>query len=241
MKKLTIEEKAQRYDEAKFDAASEEWDRVYRKGLDAGVNKGRAEALREQKPALSEEDEEIVEALNNYVKNLDIFFSEIKIGNKDMLSKEFREKVQSWLKSLKDRVQPKQQWSEGDENVTDIILSQLRSDNFSGVLSKSLLKEAESWFKSLKNRVQPKQEWSEEDEQYIIDTLNLLSFGCSSHSVSEVKDFLKSLKYRYTWKPSNEQMLAISTAINVIGKGTLNGKSLMELHEQLKKLRENKL
>lgn len=32
----------------KFDAASEEWDRVYRKGLDAGVNKGRAEALREQ-------------------------------------------------------------------------------------------------------------------------------------------------------------------------------------------------
>lgn len=53
------------------------------------------------RPAWSEEDEEIVEALNEYVKNLDIFFSEIKIGDKDILSKEFREKVQSWLKSLK--------------------------------------------------------------------------------------------------------------------------------------------
>lgn len=50
--------------------------------------------------AWSEEDEEIVEALNDYVKNLDILFSEIKIGDRDISSKEFREKVQSWLKSL---------------------------------------------------------------------------------------------------------------------------------------------
>ena len=40
------------------------------------------------------------------------------------------------------------------------------------------------------------------------------------------------------WKPSDEQMLAINTAINVLGKGTINGKYLIELHEQLKKLRE---
>ena len=37
--------------------------------------------------------------------------------------------------------------------------------------------------------------------------------------------------------PSDEQMLAINTAINVLGKGTLNGKCLIELHEQLKKLK----
>jgi len=39
------------------------------------------------------------------------------------------------------------------------------------------------------------------------------------------------------WKPSDEQMIAINTAINVIGKGTLNGKQLIELEAQLKKLR----
>jgi hypothetical protein len=32
-------------------------------------------------------------------------------------------------------------------------------------------------------------------------------------------------------------MLAINTAINVLGKGTINGKYLIELHEQLKKLK----
>jgi hypothetical protein len=74
--------------------------------------------LVEQKPAeWSDEDEEIVEALNNYVKNLDILFSEIKIGNKDILSKEFREKVQSWLKSLKERVQFQPQWKPSVEQM----------------------------------------------------------------------------------------------------------------------------
>ena len=41
-----------------------------------------------------------------------------------------------------------------------------------------------------------------------------------------------------TWKPSEEQMLAINTAINVLGKGTINGKYLIELQKQLKKLKE---
>ena len=45
--KDTAEKLREKY---KFDAASEEWDRVYRKGLDAGVNKGKAIALKEQKP-----------------------------------------------------------------------------------------------------------------------------------------------------------------------------------------------
>ena len=35
------------------------------------------------------------------------------------------------------------------------------------------------------------------------------------------------------WIPSEKQMIAIDTAINVLGKGTLNGKQLIELQEQL--------
>jgi len=38
------------------------------------------------------------------------------------------------------------------------------------------------------------------------------------------------------WKPTEEQVLAINTAINVLGKGTLNGKQLIELYQDLKKL-----
>ncbi len=109
--------------------------------------------------AWSEEDEEIARALNDYVKNLDILFSKINIGGKDVLSKEFREKVQDWLKSIKDRVQPqpKQEWSEEDENRMNNLCHFLEEygNQYYGHLT---LQGTISWFKSLKDRVQPKVE-----------------------------------------------------------------------------------
>lgn len=100
----------------------------------------------------SEEDEEIVEALNEYVKNLDILFSEIKIGDKDIISKEFREKVQHWLKNFKDRVQPqpKQEWSDEDENLLKEFMKDIRLDMLSSYAEKYC-----NWLKNLKDRVQP--------------------------------------------------------------------------------------
>jgi len=85
------------------------------------------EAMYDKLVEWSEEDKEIVEALGDYVKNLDILFSEIKIGDKNILSKEFREKVQSWLKCLKERVQPqpKQKWNEEDERNASYICAAL--------------------------------------------------------------------------------------------------------------------
>ena len=95
---------------------------------------------------------------------------------------------------------------------------------------------------------QPKHKpaWSEEDENLFkcaIDAVReeskVRTDGCLDEEVGGmVTNWLKSLKDRYTWKPSDEQMLAINTAINVVGKGTINGKYLVELQEQLKKLRE---
>ena len=83
--------------------------------------------------------------------------------------------------------------------------------------------------------------WGEEDEEMI----RSIFLGIEAYSPSiiygngkeKVLNWIKSLKDRYTWKPSEEQILAIETAINVIGKGTLNGKQLVELQEQLKKLK----
>ncbi len=85
----------------KFDAASEEWDRVYRKGLDAGVNKGRAEALREQKPAWSEEDERIYQSI------MDDTVQENQLDDKQI----------NWLKFLKEKVQPQNAWKPSKEQI----------------------------------------------------------------------------------------------------------------------------
>ena len=87
--------------------------------------------------------------------------------------------------------------------------------------------------------------WSEEDEEHIKSLLERLEGMCkkdatfirTKFAISEDEDWLKSLRPHSQWKPSDEQMEAINTAINIIGKGTLNGKQLIELQEQLKKLK----
>jgi len=167
----------------------------------------------EQKPAWSEEDEEIVEALNDYVKNLDILFSEIKIGDKDILSKEFRKKIQHWLKSLKDRVQPqpKQEWSEEDEKLYNSALWHIK--NSCGNNGKNSGEfDVYNWFKSLKDRIQPKQEWSEEDTKalnrisaILVDASEVKNWWKEYRLIEREEmirliDFLKSLKERLLGK-----------------------------------------
>ncbi len=106
------------------------------------------------------------------------------------------------------------EWSEGDENVKDIILSQLRSDNFSGVLGKSLLKETESWLESLKYRVHLRQEWSEEDEKRINRISDFIwknRKGDTDEIYQQEQDvnWLKSIRPQKQWKPTKEQMDAL--------------------------------
>jgi hypothetical protein len=114
---------------------------------------------------------------------------------RELLFQKMKEAGYEWdakKKELK-KIEQKTAWSERDENVTDIILSQLRSDNFSGVLGKSLLKAAESWLNSLKGRMQPKSEWSEEDERLLDNCISLIEdIDCTK----EEQNWLKSLKNR---------------------------------------------
>ena len=61
-------------------------------------------------------------------------------------------------------------------------------------------------------------------------------------NIEEAINWLKFLRPQFLrpqsqWKPSDEQIMAIDTAINVVGKGTLSGKQLIELQEDLKKLK----
>lgn len=107
--------------------------------------------------------------------------------------------------------------------------------------------ETNNWLKSLKDRVQlqPKQEWSEEDErmcQYVVDDLKFVkelvndtNYAVSVGRVEEEINWLKSLKDRYTWKPSDEQMEALD---DVISSRDIKYDVLSELWKNLKKLME---
>ena len=96
----------------------------------------------------------------------------------------------------------------------------------------------------VKDRVQPqpKQEWSTCDEF----TIKILNTVCDEylkistykgtefrHEIIDSQKWLKSLKERYTWRPSDEQMDALETAISAH-----SNYELCRLLEQLKKLKE---
>lgn len=103
----------------------------------------------------------------------------------------------------------------------------------------TLAKDTINWLKSLKGRVQPqsKQEWSEEDEsnfQGIIDELKVNKHhapDCDLPTYDRFLSWFKSLKERYVWKPSDEQMKILSTYANV-------NDVLASLYQDLKKLKE---
>ena len=74
---------------------------------------------------------------------------------------------------------------------------------------------AEHWLKSLKERVQPqpKQEWSEEDENLFEEIKRCVGIQYPLGNPCIFK-FLKSLKDRYTLKPSDEQMKVLNEVLN---------------------------
>ena len=101
------------------------------------------------------------------------------------------------------------------------------------------------WLESLKDRVQPrpKQEWSEEDEKCIrlstdiIDSALRAGF-CVQLDRDRCVDWLKSLRPKNTWKPSEEQMKALHD-LNLTGNISYAGQGqvLIRLYNDLKKLK----
>ena len=87
--------------------------------------------------------------------------------------------------------------------------------------------------------------WSEEDE-YIIEEIEAIidAYVLEENNPKALIDWLKSLKDRYTWKPSNEQIYTLEHFVRSIGESGYaspydnNTKLLYSLLEQLKKLKE---
>jgi hypothetical protein len=178
----------------------------------------------EQKPA---------EWSNEDIRNIDVIDT-VLFYDKD-LPEDTCMILRNWLKSLGDRVQPKQVWSEEDErnwnNIWDVLDGRFELSDYG-------YKEAAKWFlencpKGLKSlRQQPKQEWSEEDEKMFSELSSSLLINISDQWVKYGK-WLKSLKSRITWKPTEAQLASLTIACD---RNDRIGFDLTQLLEELKKL-----
>ena len=90
---------------------------------------------------------------------------------------------------------------------------------------------------AVKRLYKQKPAWSEEDERMCKNLLFLMEQENSISSWEGCYDWLKSLKERYTWKPSDEQMKQLGW-VAVQNKDNMIGKELMSLYQDLKKLKE---
>ena len=82
-------------------------------------------------------------------------------------------------------------------------------------------------------------EWSKEDERDFDVIYGIIYNSCNAEDASRLIAWLKSLKNRYAFKPSKEQMKALNTCImqgeiSYVGQGP----ELQSLYNDLKKLTE---
>ena len=98
----------------------------------------------EQKHAWSEEDEKValsIEQVINCASLLNIVPEKV-------------DKIRTWLKSLKDRVRPNQEWSEKDEKMCQETIDWFEKKCFPYALEdENPAKKSISWLKSLKERL----------------------------------------------------------------------------------------
>lgn len=113
-----------------------------------------------QKPAeWSEKDIKIIEALINTVK-----ISRSSCEEEDEVSDRYDDEL-NWLKTLRDRVQPKQEWSEEDETTKNNIRHIIRQyDKISKRENQPcwFIGDCLLWMQNIKDRVQPRRKPSEE-------------------------------------------------------------------------------
>ena len=197
--------------------------------------------LVEQKPAeWGEEDENTIKVLMNIIRKSEIIDSIIYTDS-------LKEKLYDWLKSLKDRVQPKQEWSEKDETKMRAALAFIKSE-FPKKGDEEIMEDTIEWLKSL--RPQKPTGWSEEDEKMISRIRSAIEKYAFSQSAVDVNgdlcekiyidmdNWLKSIKERYTWKPSDEQIEALGVATDICSIPEKHYDELNKLYQDLKKLTE---
>ena len=140
-------------------------------------------------------------------------------------------------------------WSEEDKHWMQKVIDFINHPDLIKA-TPTLAKDTINWLKSLNDRVQPqsKQEWSEEDEsnvQMLIDVIKENKHHATDYehmTYYKLLSWFKSLKERYVWKPSDEQIDALEHFVRSIGESGFaspyddNTRLLYSLLEQLNKL-----
>ena len=170
----------------------------------------------------------------------DLLFSKMKEAGYEWDAEKKELRIIDWSKHIKyepngPSIIEKSSWSEEDEKRLQSCLNVLQPRGIMGVTETINTK----WLKSLKERIQPKQEWSEDDGNRIN---RLIAYFEDKESFTAEDDvvyanWLKSLKDRYTWKPSDEQMEALESAAENCAYSEYQD-CLRELIGQLKELKE---
>lgn len=142
-----------------------------------------------------------------------------------------------WTKEMIDEkfeklVEQKQDWSEEEK---DKVVRYLH-DMDGGMLWSKATEITSDILDIL--RPTPKQEWSEEDELMRTAILNTLDRMVDYGTIGMQKDWLKSLRAKPKWKPSEAQMEALKDAKFYYGTSWVTKKqvALESLYEDLKKL-----
>jgi len=147
-----------------------------------------------------------------------------------------KEMFLAWLEKQGEQ---KSAWSEEDEEIYRKCICAMRASACGFPEEEKFVEQVDNWLNSLKERVQQRQEWSEDDES----TINEVILNYKSTYLPPVDkryniiNRLESLKDRYTWKPSDEQMKALAYAVFDTQSYSYH-KNLSSLEQQLKKLRE---
>ena len=129
-------------------------------------------------------------------------------------------------------------WSEEDESLRRRCIGAIDMANLSDYTKDDLL----NWFKCLKDRVQqqPKQEWTDEDNSNLQCCIAKVQHDMNNGWIGrneELLSWLESLKNRYTWKPSGEQMASIGCAVRNMKESACYDSELVSLFNDLKKLK----
>jgi hypothetical protein len=228
MKELSIEQKARRYDEAKY---------IMKEYLESGNAGVIAEnTIKKAFPELAEdEDERIRKDIVTYLKSI---LSNKKYGDKF---------IESWISWLEKQGEKKHvaKYKVGDTiyyNSFGELKSMIVANVTTGGTDNPMYEDENGNAVFEKDLVEQKPAaWSEEDKEIldgIIEDIEVLKEEEGNKDVKAAYqreiDWLKSLSPQPHWKPSDEQMNDLKEAIEFLGCT----KTLLSLYEQLLKLRE---
>ena len=136
-----------------------------------------------------------------------------------------------------------------DERIRKELIENVRelSKMYDTLQTEKEYSKVQSWIAWLEKQGEQNPVWSEEDEKMLNDAIGAV--GAADYYTyddkQEIENWLKSLKERYTWKPSDDQIKVCKEVYADIlsakgfDLGTINSE-LNRMEEELKKLRENK-